>query len=328
MLKAIMGATFVALGFALNLSASADSDEDGQAHFVGPGESLETIAEKYYENALAYPTIIEATNEKADGDSSFAKIEDPRLIYPGQKIWVPVLVTLLAKDMEGHGVHGAAPWGYQGQIGPTHWGDLDENYALCGSGREQSPISIPSDSATGSGDLQFAYKETGIHVLNNGHTIQVNYDPGSKLGIGGKNYELSQFHFHAPSEHSIDGVLAALEMHLVHVDVDGNMAVVGVLFDIAEDDNAFLDRFWTLVPKVGHELSTNKKFNIAVAFNSDAPKYMYKGSLTTPPCSENVNWYVVKERQALSKEQLARFVSVIGMNNRPVQPLLDREIRR
>ncbi len=326
MSKTTMGAAFIALMFASSISVSADSDDEGQAYIVRPGESLGTIAEKFYEDALAYPTITEATNDKAADDSSYEKIEDPSLIHPGQKLWVPVMVTLEAEDMEGHGVHEVAHWGYQGHEGPTNWGDLDKRFAVCGTGKEQSPISIPADSATATGHLQFAYKDSEIKVLNNGHSIQVNYDPGSTLAIGGEIYELAQFHFHAPSEHAIGGVLAALEMHLVHVDVDGNMAVVGVLFDIAEDDNAFLNNFWKIMPDAGLEVRTDKKFNVAAAFNVDAPKYLYAGSLTTPPCSEKVKWHVMKEHQSLSKRQLAKFILVIGMNSRPIQPVFDRKI--
>jgi carbonic anhydrase len=219
-----------------------------------------------------------------------------------------------------------AHWGYQGHQGPNYWGSLDAKFSVCDAGREQSPINIPSGAPTTPGNLEFDYKPTALAVVNNGHTIQVNHDSGSILKIDGVPYQLLQFHFHAPSENAVDGMLAAFEMHLVHADKQGNLAVVGVLFDIAEEDNEFLQAFWEDMPEAGHDVTLDKTVNVADAFVLDGPKYLFTGSLTTPPCSEKVKWHVLEQRATLSKKQLAEFVAVMGFNNRPVQPLYDRKI--
>ncbi len=307
-----------------SFASGSGGDDSGQEYIVEKGDSLGRIAEKFYEDPLAYPTIIEGTNKKAEKDHSFKVIHKPDEIQPGWKIWIPAVATLEADDMEGHGVHKIAHWGYQGEGCPVNWGGLDHNYKTCDTGKEQSPISIPSKWKTKAGGLKFDYKPTSLHVLNNGHTIQVNYEEGSSLAIDGHSYELAQFHFHIPSEHTVDGVAATMEMHLVHVDEGGKLAVVGVMFDIGEKDNPFLAAFWDVMPPSGHELNFSSKVNVASAFDIDGKQYRYPGSLTTPPCSEGVKWHVVEKREHLSKAQAAKFVSIIGLNARPTQPLNKR----
>ena len=228
----------------------------------------------------------------------------------------------IAQDAERE----VARWGYQGEEGPPHWGDLDEEFALCEAGRNQSPINIPSGAALTTASLQFSYGESQLHIVNNGHTIQVNYDQGSVLSIDGKEYGVAQFHFHSPSEHTIEGVAAAFVMHVVHVADDGALAFVGVLFDVGEDDNPFLAEFWRFLPDEGIEFRRSTTINVAAAFDTGGGLFSYGGSLTTPPCSEDVAWFVTQEHQTISKGQLGEFVSIVGLNARPVQPLNGRAI--
>lgn len=227
-----------------------------------------------------------------------------------------------AQAQEGAG----APWGYQGDIGPAHWGELDEAYDTCAVGLRQSPIDIPGEAALSTVDVVFNYQPTAISLLNNGFTIEVIHDPGSTIAVDGKTYSVAQFHFHVPSEHSMDGVRAPMEMHVVHVAADGTLAVVGFLFDFAEDGNRFLAQFWDDLPTAHQSATLPGMINLAEAFDVGGGKYGYTGSLTTPPCDEGVSWFVMAERLTVSTEQVGRYVELLGMNARPIQPLNDRQI--
>lgn len=219
-------------------------------------------------------------------------------------------------------------WGYQGEGGPANWGALEADYAACATGLAQSPINIPGTAAPSTLDLAFDYRDTTLHVVNNGHTIQVNYAAGSTLTVDGKIYEIEQFHFHVPSEHLVEGVAAPIEMHIVHVAEDGSLAVVGVLFDFAEEDNAFLARFWDGLPAHEGTATLPGTVNVGTAFDTAGHVFSYSGSLTTPPCLEGVSWFVMEEHQTVSTAQVGHFVELLGMNARPVQPLNDRALGR
>ena len=147
----------------------------------------------------------------------------PVLIVAFAVAWIAPAVNL-AGASEGHG-----HWGYEGKHGPSHWGDLDPSYSLAKTGQEQSPVDIESSVGAGLPDLAFDYAPSQIRIRNNGHTIQVDYDAGSALVVDGNRYDLLQFHFHSPSEHTIDGKHADLEGHLVHKSAAGVLAVVGVM---------------------------------------------------------------------------------------------------
>ncbi|MCW5713013.1 MAG: carbonic anhydrase family protein [Bauldia sp.] len=217
-------------------------------------------------------------------------------------------------------------WTYQGEAGPANWGELEEGYAACAVGLEQSPIDIPADAAMSEVDLVFDYRPTALHVVNNGHTIQLDYDAGSTLAVDGKAYSVLQFHFHVPSEHTVEGVASPLEMHIVHRADDGALAVVGVLFDFAAADNGFLAPFWSDLPAAGETVDLPGEINVADAFDPAGGRYGYRGSLTTPPCSEGVSWFVMAGHQSVSTAQVAAFVALLGMNARPTQEPNARQI--
>ena len=230
-----------------------------------------------------------------------------------------------------------APWHYEGDEGPAHWGTLSAKFASCQSGRAQSPIDIVAPMRRDTSDavvLKFAPASLRIvhhdHVadaINNGHTIQVNYSEGDTLIVGGSAYQLVQYHFHAPSEHTVDGTQFPMEMHLVHTNADGQLAVIGVL--IAEGaHNAAFDPIWTNLPATkGVE---NHLEHVTVDVDALLPRarttYRYDGSLTTPPCSEGVKWFMMTTPIALSKTQIAAFAALFHGNNRPVQPLNGRPV--
>lgn len=225
--------------------------------------------------------------------------------------------------------NGAAHWGYSGTAGPSHWGQLSEAFKTCNSGTRQSPINVTETQAIKANldALSFSYSPVQPEILNNGHTIQVNYAPGSHVRVAGKKYELLQFHFHTPSENKLAGKSFPMEMHLVHKSDDGQLAVVAVFIETGKE-NAVLKSAWEHMPTQAGKRA--KLSNLKLSAESLLPKSRefahFKGSLTTPPCSEGVNWVVLKTPIQVSKQQLAKFEKVIGENARPVQPLNDRFI--
>jgi carbonic anhydrase len=220
----------------------------------------------------------------------------------------------------------AVHWTYEGEEGPAHWGALSTDYAVCASGKQQSPIDIANAAPKDLSNIVFHYQPGKVNILNNGHTIQVNYDAGSYIEIDGVRFDLLQFHFHAPSEHSIDGKLAEAELHLVHKNAAGQLAVVGVLIDEGADNPVFKS-VWDNVPvKSGPVVSLTVQVNAADMLPSMQTTYRYDGSLTTPPCSENVKWNVMLTPIEMSKAQLETFTKLFEGNNRPVQDLNGRTL--
>ncbi|MDQ7786368.1 MAG: carbonic anhydrase family protein [Thermodesulfovibrionales bacterium] len=221
-----------------------------------------------------------------------------------------------------HEVH----WGYEGEGAPANWGKLKPEYALCGTGNAQSPINIDKTYKTALDSIAFSYKQTPLKIVNNGHAIQVNCEPGSSVMIDDAKFELLQFHFHAPSEHTVQGKFYDMEMHLVHKNQSGDLAVVGVFMKKGQP-NKIIQVLWDNLPtEVNKE---NVVQGISVDASSLLPKdrgYVhYYGSLTTPPCSEGVNWSVIKAPIEVSEEQIQKFRTLMGLdNNRPVLPVNKR----
>lgn len=221
------------------------------------------------------------------------------------------------------GTHDHNAWGYGGPHGPGSWGSLMPEYSAC-KGRQQSPIDIRTKSAIESdlGKIKFNWRESGLNVLNNGHTIQVNYDRGSTIKVNSGKFNLQQLHFHAPSEHALNGKRYDMEAHFVHKAANGEQTIVGVFFKEGKKNPA-LSPVWDNMPAAG---KTNKvpgiKIKASDLLPSDTKAYFhYMGSLTTPPCSEVVNWYILAEPIEMSKAQIKAFSKMIPANNRPVQRL-------
>lgn len=224
----------------------------------------------------------------------------------------------------GHGAH----WGYTGSDAPQYWGDLAGDYELCKTGHNQSPVNIADTIEASLNPIVFHYQESNLDMVDNGHTVQTNYVPGSSIVLNGHEYNLLQFHFHSPSENAVKGDLFPMEAHLVHSDKDGNLAVVAVLFKEGAP-NPVLDKLWPYMPeKVGQTVKMDDvKFNIDNLLPADRDYYYFNGSLTTPPCTQGVAWMVLKNPVTASKAQIARFHDVIGVNNnRPLQPLNARPV--
>lgn len=227
--------------------------------------------------------------------------------------------------MAQEGVH----WGYEGKASPEHWGQLAPEFALCGSGKNQSPIDISGGFQAELPKVPFGYQAGGNEILNNGHTVQVNYAAGSRIQVDGQPFQLKQFHFHAPSENLIDGKSYPLEVHLVHADAQGNLSVIGLMFEEGAA-NPLLTRLWQAMPeKAGEHHVLAQPVDVSALLPSDQAYYRFNGSLTTPPCSEGVRWLVLKQPMTASSEQIARFEAVMKHpNNRPVQPLNARVLAK
>jgi carbonic anhydrase len=241
-----------------------------------------------------------------------------------------VLVTLtitLVGCGDGDGGDGAE-WGYDGKTGPDHWGDLSPDYAACAHGAEQSPIGLSSSIAPSTEPpLETDYHSTPLVIFNNGHTIEVEYHEGSSLTVAQQTWEVAQFHFHAHSEHTLDGFAAPLELHIVHRDEVGSLAVVGV-FIVEGAPNPALGEIFTHLP--AHESEPEEiegvDVNVADLLPGNLAAWRYHGSLTTPPCTEGVRWHVLAAPIEASAEQIAAFEEIFDRNHRPVQPLGDRQI--
>jgi len=230
-----------------------------------------------------------------------------------------------AGEKADHG-HSKSHWTYEGESGPAHWGELSGDYATCSKGQSQSPIDISGAQDQDVADVEFSYEDSAINILNNGHTVQVNYDEGSLISVDGVDYQLLQFHFHTPSEHTVGGKSFDTEMHLVHKNDKGELAVVGVLIARGAENEAFAD-IWAGLPEHASEVETLDAYvNADDLLPADRSSYRYTGSLTTPPCSENVKWIVLKTPIELSGAQVDELHAIINDNNRPVQPLHKRNL--
>ena len=241
----------------------------------------------------------------------------------------PEKVVVLKEKTEKHN-HGSSHWGYSGEEGPKHWGDLAPENIQCKIGKNQSPINLKDTigvGTTGLPQLDVHYRDVPLKILNNGHTIQVNYPLGSYIRLGGKRYELLQFHFHTPSEHQKDGFNYPMEVHLVHKDGDGNLAVMGVIFQEGEPNPQIQTLLNNLPKEIGkEELRRGASVNPVMFIPGNTEFYKYSGSLTTPPCSEGVYWMVFKQPIDASIEQIQQLNEVMGENARPIQELNSRSL--
>ena len=234
-------------------------------------------------------------------------------------------------DAHGGDAHGGeVHWAYDGENGPQAWGKLKPEFNVCAIGKRQSPINI-EDSGTLQGPaeaLQFNYTPSSGTVVNNGHTIQVDLQGDNSLTVRGSVYRLVQFHFHTPSEEQVNFRNSAMVTHLVHKNAEGQLAVVAVLLDPGVA-NTLINTVWTYMP-----LDTNDRVRLPTGIlnmNELLPKdqryYQFIGSLTTPPCTENVLWMVLKQPTQVSKDQIRLFQQLYPSNARPVQPVNGRPVR-
>ena len=216
----------------------------------------------------------------------------------------------------------AVNWGYEGAMGPESWGN---DFPTCARGKAQAPLNIKGPFEKALFNVTPDYKNGPLKIINNGHTIQVNVPPGSKLRIDSQPFELVQFHFHRPSEEQINGKPSAMVAHFVHKNSEGRLAVLGVLLKEG-NENPGIKTLWTHAPaKEGPEVSPEGvSFNPANLLPREYEFYSYEGSLTTPPCTEGVRFFILKSQVNISREQVEAFP--FKKNARPVQPQNGRAI--
>lgn len=219
----------------------------------------------------------------------------------------------------------SAEWGYEGPIGPAHWASLSEAYAACG-GEQQSPVDISGYEASDRGPLSFSYGGEAVAARNDGKAVHIDYAEGSTLRTGDRSYGLASLHMHAPSEHRVEGVEFAAELHLVHADAAGDFAVVGLLFEPGEA-NPIVQAILDAAPATGETVDGRIALDAAVVVPEGTAYYAYDGSKTTPPCDEGVAWHVMRDPLTISQEQVDALLAIGGgPTNRPIQPLGSRRI--
>ena len=238
-------------------------------------------------------------------------------------VWILFSLALFGARAEEQ-VH---EWAYTGEHGPQHWADVKADFAACGTGKAQSPIDIHGATSGTPAPIKFDYHAVPLHIIDNGHTVQVTYAAGSSIAVGGKRYELAQFHFHHPSEERIDGKGYPMVAHLVHKSADGALAVVAVLLREGAQ-NPLIATLWKNLPTEKEKEMASEKVTINAARLLPASRayYGFAGSLTTPPCSEGVTWLVLATPVELSASQISRFVKIYSSNARPLQALNGRAI--
>ncbi|MBX7201423.1 MAG: carbonic anhydrase family protein, partial [Rhodospirillaceae bacterium] len=224
----------------------------------------------------------------------------------------------------GHEAH----WSYDGEFAPYRWGDMKPEFAACKTGTRQSPIDIRNPVIGEVEPIRFHYEDFPLKVSNNGHTIQVDVAPGSFILFNGQRYELVQFHFHSPSEERVNGRAFDMVAHLVHKNAQGRLAVIGVLLT-AGAEQPVLQKVWNAMP--GTPGRTRERLDVNLNANDLLPAertyYSFMGSLTTPPCTEGVQWLVMKTPVEISRDQISHFTALYPMNARPLQAQNDRLIK-
>ena len=217
--------------------------------------------------------------------------------------------------------------GYTGARNPRHWGHLDDTYHACKEGMQQSPVNIRQYAEMDLPDLETNYSLAPLHVVNNGHTLQVNYTDGNTLRVDGTTFDLHHLHFHSPSEHYLDGAPYPMEVHFVHKAKDGTLGVIGVMMKLGRE-NPVIEGIWrNASPVKGEKKVDDVAINAATLLPDNLEYYAYEGSLTTPPCSEGVKWHVLKTPIEISEKQLTAFQNLFPVNARPIQPLNGRVVK-
>lgn len=224
----------------------------------------------------------------------------------------------------------AASWSYDGDDGPAHWGELTPAYALCAHGERQSPVAIDSDQVVypACEPLRFRYRSSALLVRNDGSVLRLGYDRGSYLVISGLSYELVEVRFHVPGEHALDGRVAAAEIQLIHGNNRGDLAVVAVPVQTGRRSNQTLSRILEHAPSAAGTQFYGRNIGINPLFLLPGRKdyFAYEGSLTQPPCSEGVHWYVLATPVEVLPEELDQLARLVGHNARPLQRLGSRVV--
>lgn len=220
-------------------------------------------------------------------------------------------------------------WSYEGDTGPGHWAGLDPAFSPCGEGREQSPVDlVPAEMHTAElSPPVFRYRTSPWRLERSAQNFRVTFDEPGELEVDGRTFALAEVHFHAPSEHAVDGHLSPMTCHLVHARGD-ELVVVGVLIEEGAENPAYAAIRRHLPAGEGAVEVDGEPLDATAFLPPGRSSYRYSGSLTTPPCTEGVRWIVMQERIAFSRRQIDSFARDVGPNNRPLQPLAGRTVVR
>ena len=316
-------------------AAPAEKSAEKAKVTVSPGPSSDEEMSKALTNKISKGSgdiVIRSSDLSVAGNAPLSAEVKPK---PAAK------VPAKSSAKEAHNHH----WSYfEGPGGPDDWGNLGKENLACLKGKTQSPININIDRAVKAelNPLEFLYRASPLSIVDNGHTIMVNYGEGSNLMVDDRQYRLIQFHFHKPSEEAINGERTDMVAHLVHQHHDGSLAVVAVLMstikpaalkkywwgDDSAQENALINTLWNKVPLVkGKTENPGVMIDINQMLPADKSYFTYMGSLTTPPCSENVLWLVLKNPIYVSEAQVKNFDRMYPMNARPLQPKGDRLVK-
>jgi carbonic anhydrase len=217
-----------------------------------------------------------------------------------------------------------AHWSYDGASGPESWAELDPGFAACGVGTAQSPIDLPATVPAASTVIQLSAEDAEADVFDTGHAVEFEADgEGETLTFAGDEYSLQQLHAHVPSEHTVNGQPAAAELHLVHADAAGNLLVLGILVTEGQASDALAPFIEAATHLADDEDVT---LDISAVLPPSLENYEYSGSLTTPPCTEDVQWVVMSTPISMSAEQIGVLEGAHSHNARPTQPLGDRDV--
>jgi carbonic anhydrase len=239
------------------------------------------------------------------------------------KLFNSILFIIAILSLNGCTNHNKHQWSYDGIESPEHWAELNRDFKSCQKGHYQSPIDLHTkDALPTTQKLVVAYLPTHTHIINNGHTIEFDMDEDNFIAVDNKRFKLKQLHFHADSEHTINGKQFPAEMHLVHQAADGQLAVISLLIEIG--DSPVYDHIFDKIPKPGEEVKVDLHLENFIPKNRG--RYNYTGSLTTPPCSENVIWLVFKQHLLVPLKQLQKFKAYYSHNYRPTQQAYGRQI--
>ncbi len=241
-----------------------------------------------------------------------------------QKVKTDTVKHVVASSKDCNNVH----WSHhKGDEGPENWENLCNGFFACG-GNSQSPINIVTNDVIKENNLSvinFNYTNSTVDIINNSHTVQFNVSGENSVTVNNKKYKLLQFHYHTSSEHTLDGKYFPAEVHLVNKSADNDYAVIGIFYKEGQENELFtkyMDKF----PTKEGEYKSEDKFKLLSLLPENKSYYHYKGSLTTPPCSETVNWYILTTPLTASKEQLTKLSKILNNNFRPIQKLNGRKV--
>lgn len=238
-------------------------------------------------------------------------------------LWLQGAGRIASASGKAHG------WTYQGEGGPAHWGQLAPDYQACSRGKRQSPVDLAPAHLGSSPDVVLDWHPFRAKVTNNGHTIQLDPESGAvpaALTRGDRRFDFLQLHFHHPSEHALAGKRWPLEAHFVHKAASGGgLAVLGVMIRPGRA-NDLLGRILARAPAKAGTAALDGAIDLGEMMPNAAATYQYAGSLTTPPCSEIVDWVVFRDPIEAGIGQIESFARLFPMNARPLQPLGSRDV--